>query len=836
MKMTGRMVQSPNPEMQNPDEMLGMLPEQQRDPSMTEGEIRPDEQAVLDALDQLSEEDMAALEEAAMMKEIEDEQQRFQLGQVLAKHRDEAIKFRSGSGIERQWAEDQAYYEGEDETAKTLYYKGLTTDSPMIAKPKNVYRSKVFLNITRPYVETAASKVIEVLAPADEPMWSLEPSAVPNLPEAPSPIVMAIMPEQPPAQPQVDPATGQPMPPAPPPPPPPNPLEEAYKIAQNAAKGATLWIQDKLQLSYFPAVLRSVVDESSRLGTGVLRGPVPGMRTSTKVTTDEKTGGEVVEVLEEVVPGSRMTSVWNCFPDPACGDDIHKGQFFVEHDQMVEKQVRDLIGQPGYIESAIVSVLGEGPLQTSAAGLVAPPFESQDITARRYHVWYYYGFLKREDVMAMQCTCDPNDEIKNVGVPVIVTMINNTPVKAHLNPLIDGRFPYDFMCWQKVAGSPFGIGIARQIRSCQAILNSHVRAMMENAGLSSGPQIVVARGSVIPADGSWEITPRKVWILKADSDVQDVTQAMSSFQIPSIQEELLKAIDFALKMAENVTGLPILLQGQQGPSGVPETLGGMQILVANASSLLRRMARIFDDTLITPHIRAYYTWMMLYATDSSIKGDFNVVAHGSGALVARDQRNTFIMQVVPQLMVNPAYGIDPTRLFKQIAKISGLTDPESIMFSPEEMRIMQQNQPVDPKVQVAQLTNQTRVQVAQMQNETDQLRVSRDTDRDSAYVALETQRTQVTAAAKMAELQLRRELALLDYANTNKITLEQLKAKLAIESGRNDLQRELATLPTPDEIAATVRGENISANPMPQVATPAVEPPGRAPDGQAFVQ
>ena len=70
------------------------------------------------------------------------------------------------------------------------------------------------------------------------------------------------------------------------------------------------------------------------------------------------------------------------------------------------------------------------------------------------------------------------------------------------------------------------------------------------------------------------------------------------------------------------------------------------------------------------------------------------------------------------------------------------------------------------------------------------------------------------------------------------VTLDKIKAQLAIESSKHDLQRELAAMPTPDEVAATVRGENIASNPRtaPQVATPAVEPPGRAPDGQAFAR
>lgn len=563
-----------------------------------------------------------------------------------------------------------------------------------------------------------------------------------------------------------------------------------------------------------------------------MRGPVPEARRSVKVDRDPNTGEEKITVLEDISPGSRAVNVWNAYPDPACGDNIHDGQFFIEHDNMVEKQVRDLIGQPGYIEEALQSVLEEGAKTNSTSTMAMAPHDSMDPKAQRYHVWYYYGFLKLEDARLLKCNCEDEDEIANVGVPVIVTIINDTPVKAHLNPMVNGRFPYDFMCWQRVAGSPFGIGIARQIRSCQAILNAHVRAMMENAGLSTGPQIVIARGSVYPADGSWEITPRKVWLLKPDADINDVSQAINAFQIPSVQAELLAAIDFALKMAENVTGLPVLLQGQQGPTGVPETVGGMQILVANASSLLRRMARVFDDHLIKPHITAYYDYMMVYADDASIKGDFKVVAHGSTALVTRDQRNQFITQVAPQLMANPAFGIDPTRLFKKIAEIAGMTDAEELQFTPSEMAALQKSQQesasLDPRVISAQVATQGRVQVAQIANETDKFRIQRDIDRDTSYVQAETQRTQVTAEIRLAELQLRRELALLEYANREKITLDQLKAKLAIEGGRNDLARELATMPTVAEVAEGVNaGSQVPAEAGQEV-------PGQAPPGLGF--
>ena len=591
-----------------------------------------------DVIDQDPEQLLEDIVQEEKDREFKHEELREKLAQVLLKRRNEAVRYRAGLGIETQWAEDQAYYEGEEDSSRVGYYKGMTIGSPLIAKPKNDFKSKVFLNITRPYVETASSKVIEVLSPVDDRAFSIVPSPIPFAVMAGQEMRATAIPKEP-AQagpPMVD-QNGQPAAPqqiqqqqvekS---------IEEKLRIA---AKGAERWIDDALQECGYNSELRRLVDDSARIGTGVMRGPIPTVRTSRKVE-----GGQLI-MVEEIVPESKCISAWNAFPDPACGDDIHNGQYFVEHDNLTEKQVRELMMAPGYIPAAIEKVLEEGPKENAITALVQAPHDPQEQSAKRFHIWYYHGFLSVEDVVAMGCDCG---EIEG-GVAAVITIINDTPVKAHLAPLSGGRFPYEFMCWQRTAGSPWGIGVARQIRACQSILNATVRSMMENAGLSSGPQIILGRGSIIPADGSWVITPRKVWLLKPDADIPDVTKAFNAVQIPSIQQELLETVNFVLKMAENVTGLPILLQGQQGPTGVPETVGGMQILVANASGLLRRMARIFDDSITKPHVTAYYEWMMEFGDDDSIKGDFQVVPRGSSALVIKDMRATFLVQVVPQI-------------------------------------------------------------------------------------------------------------------------------------------------------------------------------------------
>lgn len=147
------------------------------------------------------------------------------------------------------------------------------------------------------------------------------------------------------------------------------------------------------------------------------------------------------------------------------------------------------------------------------------------------------------------------------------------------------------------------------------------------------PQIILGNG-VTPADGQWNLRGGKLW--RAEPDVQDVRGAFSAFVPPSVQAEMMNIINFALKVAEDTTGLPAMLQGIRGDA--PETLGGMQMQSNNASGVLRRLAKRFDDYMTSPHVRRYYDWMMQYSEREDIKGDFQVDVRASSALVERDAR------------------------------------------------------------------------------------------------------------------------------------------------------------------------------------------------------
>ena len=197
-------------------------------------------------------------------------------------------------------------------------------------------------------------------------------------------------------------------------------------------------------------------------------------------------------------------------------------------------------------------------------------------------------------------------------------------------------FPYDVLAWKRRAGMPWGVGVSRQMRTVQRILNGGVRAMMDNAGLSAGVQIVLGEG-ITPADGKMAITGRKVW--RADTDVDDVRKRFFAFVPPSIQAELMAIVQWAMKVAEDATGLTAMLQGIRGDA--PDTLGGMQMAQNNSSSTLRRLALRIDDHVTEPHITRYYEWMMLHSDREDIKGDFEIDVRASSSLVERDAQQQF---------------------------------------------------------------------------------------------------------------------------------------------------------------------------------------------------
>lgn len=717
------------------------------------------------------------------------------LGSSLSRKRMEAVNARAQSGIEQEWLEDEEFYEGYDDanrheqtqTLKPVNQVGAASAAPAM---KVTNRSNVFLNIVRPYVDFSAGRAADMLMPTDDRAWQIKATPLPDLTEEQKAQIL-------------DPVNKTTFAQA---------VDILIEDAKKKADKAQARIEDWHVECQFHAELRKVIKDAAKVGVGILKGPFPIKRKSKKITRTPE--GIKVEVHQETRPASKRISYWNFYPDPACGEDIHAGNYTWEKDRITARQLRNLKGtldadkNPLYIETAIDACLAEGPQKKYA--------NESDVNVgdhEQFEIWYFYGDATAEDLRAAGCDCDGNKVM-----PVIVTMVNDRVIKAALSPLDSGEFPYDVLPWQNRAGHWAGIGVGRQVRTPQRMINAGARNMMDNAGLAAGPQIIMKRDHVIPADGIMEIRPRKIWYVANNAEIKEVAHAFMAVPIPMMQQELLNIIQFAMKMAEDVTGLPMLLQGQQGTA--PETVGGMTMLQNNSSTVLRMIAKTFDDMITEPHIRRYYEWLLIYGPEEDEKGDFIIDARGSSALFERDAANQAVL-AMGQFILNPIFGKDPKKWINEAMKAQRL-DPKRFDMDPKELEAMQKamaEKPADPAIQVAEIRAKTDMEKAALAADTALKKMQMDTDRDTAYVAAEEQRTVATIQARQSELEMKLHLAQLDYANRHQITIEQLKVKLADTAMKLRTQKELAAMP-PDG--------------APQVATPPTEPKGRAPDGQAY--
>lgn len=687
-----------------------------------------------------------------------------------------------------------------------------------------------------------------VAPPTGIPAW-LGATGVPTPtpPAAAAPSTASPSPAFPPA-PQTASVTGTPQgqtPPAIQPPPGHVPLtvkdmaEEAIEIARAKAKRAEDRIYGWMVKSQYRAEARKVIFDMARLGVGVFKGPYPKPKRAMALVGGKDGQDLELQVKDEIIPAAKWVDPWNCFPDPACGENIHDGDYFLERDYLSDRQVRELEKTPGYIKAQLQKVMLAGPPTVDKSDGNQSGEPSEKSQKGRYEVWYFYGALKLRD---FQCLCTAGNEPDTAkamldGIPkgaklvyAIVTLIGDVAVRATLNPLDTGAFPYHSVCWQRRAAHWAGIGVPEQIRAPQRMVNGATRTMLDNAGLAAGGQIVIDKGSIIPADGTWALTPDKIWYRKGDSTVNDNRQAFTIYDFPIVTQQLKIIIDYALQLAEESTSIPLITQGQSGKT-TPDTYGAAAIQDTNANQLLRSIAESWDDNISEPMTRQFYEWLLL---DPNVpddeKGDFEIDAHGSIALVERAIQDQTILQLGPTA-ANSVYGIDPKRWAKQLLKSKRL-DPEDFTYTPEEQQRIDANPVKPPQVQVAEANNATREKIAAGEQALEGQKINNDHTQAAAE-----------STVKLHEIQMEWQAQILRYANDHKMNLDQVKARLADTGMKLQVERELNAADNQADKRERHRQPRGPRERQPKIAAkptstekPPVQTPGRAGNGRAFEQ
>ena len=569
----------------------------------------------------------------------------------LAKDAEERVSKRRV--VENRWIDDLRQYNG-------VYDK--TTESNLAQTPN---KSSLFVNATRPKTNACEAKISDMLFPTDDRNWGIQPMPVPHLSAA--------------AKKAVDSAhklIGQA-----------NEAQEAgdpnhHAIAQQAQDHATQATDIQAQLEEAKVRAQAMQDEmetqlgdcqyqqqcrdmlmdAAKLGTGIMKGPVANEGMARR-QWEEKRHPETGESLgwglscaDDVQPAFYRVDPWSFFPDPDARTIVESDSTYERH-LCTKGELRSLAQQPGFDADAIRRLLrgtASDELPTYLSDLRSITAENQAPQDKRYQVWEYRGSLTAEEMLDL-CDCmgktdlaedsgayeaDPLDEVQ-----VVLWFCQDEVLKFGINHLDSGESIYSVFCLEKDDSSIWGFGVPYWMRDTQKALCAAWRMLMDNAGLSTGPQIVIDTSVIEPFDGKWELAARKLWKRKGNAKPGEPGITMTD--IPSNINDLLVIVKQCEAFMEDESSVTATVMGDAGTT--VQTARGTAMLANAANVTFRRIIKNFDDDMTTPNIRRLYDWNMQFSDKDYIKGDMQVDARGTSVLLVRELQSQNLTELLGML-------------------------------------------------------------------------------------------------------------------------------------------------------------------------------------------
>lgn len=384
--------------------------------------------------------------------------------------------------------------------------------------------------------------------------------------------------------------------------------------------------------------------------SAILKGPILRRR---KVLSWENTGSDMApKVSEDIVLEWERVDPFRAFP--AAGAVDPQDGFFIEHHTFSKSDLYDMIGTPGFDEDAIRAVLredGAGGLHGWLGWMETHDHERNADDApyhleRKTHgidVLEYHGPVDGKDLIewGLEDIDDPDATYE-----ACVWLVGKWVIKAQLNYDPLGIRPYYKSSYETIPGEFWGMGIPDVLKDIQNIVNAAVRALVNNMGFASGPQIGVNIDRMPADEDITNMHPLRIWQL-VDGQFQGARDpAIQFFQPQSNARELMEVIEQFYKFADDFSLVPRYMAGSDNVSGPGRTASGLSMLMDAANKGLKGVVSAIDVSVIKPMLEKQYAHNMVYAEDMTLKGDAQVMARGAVSLMQMEtlqlRRNEFL--------------------------------------------------------------------------------------------------------------------------------------------------------------------------------------------------
>lgn len=547
---------------------------------------------------------------------------------------------------------------------------------------------------------------------------------------------------------------------------------------------------------------RLAIEDLCIKGTAIVKGPTIQDKKYRRYESQTSSSGLEVQVLREefmAEPSVERVDPLYFFPDPSARLPEEVEDCFELH-PMSKADMIELLKNPAFIPEKIRKVLEEDPDQSHVPDIVSRTSQEKSNAGQRKRYWVreYHGPLDKRvlfdaemiDEKALEDTAAQfTGEVWYCGREIIRLSL------SHIEG--EDQLPYGITVWEKDPNSVFGHGCPFLLKNAQRVANQAYLMLLDNASLTAGPQIVLNREMIEPANkGDYGIEPMKVWFMTEYG--ANVQEAMQFIDIPAQMQGISQIMDTAMQFADMESSTPLYQQGEM-PSG-NNTTSGMAMIMSATNIVQKAASMNWDDYITKPLVQRFYHYEMQYGDDPDVKGDFEVEVGGATERIEAQIRAQEIERMLGLAGSNEEFmmNVDANKAFRALADNTRTGDvlrtvQEVEQMKAEQAQAAQQQAESNPeliKAQAAMITAQSRQAEAQAKAQLDNAR--------QQMAAMEVQ---ARYEAQVAEAQSRQNQATLEYqaklaqiAADQQKTMAELTKDLQIADMQHAMKLDLAEI------------------------------------------
>ncbi len=428
--------------------------------------------------------------------------------------------------------------------------------------------------------------------------------------------------------------------------------DQIMTSARAEAKKAETALEDTLVEGDFTTAMSEFLDDLTVFHSAILKGPVIS-NAPKLVWVKQPDGSSKAEV--KTVKSLRWERMDPFMAYPASWAKNIEDAYFVERHRLSRASLSAMIGVDGYNEDAIRAVLdkhGDGGLKEwLAIDSGKESAEGRDGTLGGddlIDALQYWGSVSGKMLREWGMT-DITDDAKEY--PVECWLIGEYVIKAVINPDPLARRPYYMDGYSRVPGAFWHNSQYMTIKDCVTMCNAAARALANNLGISSGPQVSVNVDRIATGEDVSEMYPWKIWQFTQDP-MGSSAAPISFFQPGSNASELMGVYDKFSLMADEYSGIPRYMTGTEGTPGAGRTASGLSMMVGNASKVIKSLVTSIDQNVTSPVLGRLFDWKMQYDPEFNYSGDLQITARGALSLQVKEAANQARLNFL-QASMNP---------------------------------------------------------------------------------------------------------------------------------------------------------------------------------------